>query len=99
MNASIFTGLRVLAEKFVTTETKRSDTDGWWKTPLMASAPIDQRFDQLSQIAADDHWHPQDLLPTARSVLVFYIPFQQEINEYYQLMAAAFRFENILQRR
>lgn len=79
MNASIFAGLRVLAEKIVTAETKRRGTQDWWQAPLMTSAPIDQRFDQLPQIAADDHWHPYDLLPTARSVLVYYIPFQRRI--------------------
>ena len=79
MNASIFTGLRALVEEFVTAEAKQRGAEGWWQAPLVASAPIDQRFDQLPQIAADDHWHPHDLLPTARSVLVYYIPFQRRI--------------------
>ena len=71
--------LRKLAEKFVEKEPKRLGTDGWWQTPLLTAAPIDARFDQLPQIAADDHLHPRDLLPTAKSVIVFYLPFTREL--------------------
>ena len=71
--------LRKFAEKFVIQEPGRLGTDGWWQTPLLATAPIDSRFDQLPRIAADDHLHPHDLLATARSVIVFYIPFKKEL--------------------
>jgi len=66
--------LRRFAEKFVEREPGRLGTDGWWQTPLLAAAPIDSRFDQLPRIAADDHLHPRELLSTAKSVIVFYIP-------------------------
>ena len=71
--------LRKFAEKFVADEPGRLETDGWWQTPLLATAPIDQRFDQLAQIAADDHLQPRDLLLTAKSVIVFFIPFKKEL--------------------
>ena len=71
--------LRKFAEKFVEQEPGRLGTGGWWQTPLLATAPIDSRFDQLPLIAADDHLHPRDLLPTAKSVIVFYIPFKKEL--------------------
>ncbi len=71
--------LRKFAEKFVEQEPGRLGTVGWWQTPLLATAPIDSRFDQLPLIAADDHLHPRDLLPTAKSVIVFYIPFKKEL--------------------
>jgi len=32
-----------------------------------------------SRIAAEDHLHPGDLLPTARSVIVFFIPFRKDL--------------------
>ena len=57
----------------------RFGLQGWWQKPLIAAAPIDQRFDVLPQIAADDHLHPYDLLPTAKSMLVFYIPFTRAL--------------------
>lgn len=71
--------LRKFAEEFVTDEPGRLRTDGWWQTALLATAPTDQRFNQLPQIAADDHLSPRDLLPTARSVIVFFIPFKKEL--------------------
>ena len=71
--------LRQFAENFVEREPGRLGTEGWWQTPLLATAPIDSRFDRLPQIAADDHLHPRDLLSTAKSVIVFYIPFKKEL--------------------
>ena len=71
--------LRKFAEKFVEREPGRLGTDGWWQTPLLATAPIDSRFDQLPRIAADDHLHPRELLSTGKSVIVFYIPFKKEL--------------------
>jgi epoxyqueuosine reductase QueG len=71
--------LRKFAETFVEQEPGRLGTDGGWQTPLLATAPIDSRFDQLPRIAADDHLHPRDLLSTAKSIIVFYIPFKREL--------------------
>ncbi|MEJ2164226.1 MAG: hypothetical protein P8X90_01775 [Desulfobacterales bacterium] len=71
--------LRKFAIQYVAEEPRRLGTDGWWQTPLLTAAPVDARFDQLPQIAADDHLHPRDLLSTAKSVIVFYIPFKKEL--------------------
>jgi epoxyqueuosine reductase QueG len=71
--------LRKFAETFVAAEPGGLGTDGWWRTPLLAAAPVDARFDQLPRIAAPDHLHPRDLLPTAKSVIVFFIPFKQKL--------------------
>ncbi len=71
--------LRRFAEKFVDEEPERLGTDGWWQTPLLTAAPVDERFEHLPKIAADDHLLPRDLLPTAESVIVFYIPFTKEL--------------------
>ncbi|MBW2705543.1 MAG: epoxyqueuosine reductase [Deltaproteobacteria bacterium] len=71
--------LRKFAETFVAQESGRLGADGWWQTPLLATAPVDSRFDQLPQIAADDHVLPRDLLASARSVIVFYIPFKKDL--------------------
>ena len=71
--------LREFAGHYVAEEPGRLGNDGWWQTPLLTTAPVDARFDQLPQIAADDHLLPRDLLPTAKSVIVFYIPFKKEL--------------------
>ncbi len=80
MQSTITVGdLRKFAEKYVQEESERLGTDGWWQTPLLAAAPVDARFDQLPRIAAGDHLLPRDLLPTANSVIVFYLPFKKEL--------------------
>jgi len=71
--------LREFAKQYVNGKPDRLGTNGWWQTPLLTAAPIDARFDQLPQIAADDHLLPLDLLPSAKSVIVFYIPFKKEL--------------------
>jgi epoxyqueuosine reductase QueG len=80
MTSTITVGeLRKFAETFVAEEPARLGADDLWQTPLLATAPVDSRFDQLPQIAADDHVLPRDLLASARSVIVFYIPFKKDL--------------------
>ena len=71
--------LRKFAETYVAEEPGRLGTHGWWQPPLLVTATADSRFNQLPQIAADDHVLPKDLLPEAQSVIVFYIPFKKEL--------------------
>ena len=71
--------LREFAGHYVAQEPGRLGTGGWWQPPLLTAAPADARFEQLPRIAADDHLLPRDLLPGAKSVIVFYIPFKKEL--------------------
>ena len=79
MSDSRIEELRKLAVEFVAAEPDRFGSAGFWQKPLMVSAPIDERFDILPQIAFNEHLHPHDLLPTARSLIVFFIPFKREL--------------------
>lgn len=69
--------LQQFLEDYVAAEPRRSATVDFWRRPILASAPADERFDALPQIAMDEHLLPNDLLASARSVLVFFIPFQR----------------------
>jgi epoxyqueuosine reductase len=71
--------LREFAEGFVGSEPGRLGAAGWWKKPLMVSAQIDERFDGLPDIAYHKHLLPRDLLQSARSVVVFFIPFREKL--------------------
>ena len=71
--------LRNSAIDFVAAEPSNSNTEDYWRTPLLVSAPIDERFDLLPQIAFNRHMHPYDLLPTAKSLIVFFIPFKHRL--------------------
>ncbi|MBW2611659.1 MAG: epoxyqueuosine reductase [Deltaproteobacteria bacterium] len=64
-------------KEYVAAEPQRSGTENFWREPILASAPADDRFDILPEIAMDEHLLPNDLLETARSVLVFFIPFEK----------------------
>jgi epoxyqueuosine reductase QueG len=71
--------LRKFAGQFVEDDPARIGTNDWWSTPLVAAAPVDNRFEQLPNIASDDHLHPHDLLSTAKTVVVFFIPFNKQL--------------------
>ncbi|NTV32599.1 MAG: hypothetical protein HGA50_04835, partial [Deltaproteobacteria bacterium] len=47
--------LREVAEKCVAEEPSRLGTEGWWRTPLLVTAPADERFEILPKIAFEEH--------------------------------------------
>ncbi len=50
-----------------------------WREPILACAPADDRFQLLKDITVPDHALPQDLLPDARTVVVWFIPFKPHL--------------------
>jgi epoxyqueuosine reductase QueG len=52
---------------------------GIWRGPLMACAPADARFRRLKEITVPDHALPEDLLPGAKTVVVWFIPFKPHL--------------------
>ncbi|MBU0757169.1 MAG: epoxyqueuosine reductase [Nanoarchaeota archaeon] len=51
-----------------------------WKKPLVAYADAnDPIFKDLKQIISSDHLLPEDILPAAKSVIAFFIPFDEKI--------------------
>ena len=79
MNRIDIDSLRKFAEEYVASEPARMDIEGFWQTPLLVSALINERFDILPQIAFEEHLHPHELLPTAKSLVVFFIPFKRKL--------------------
>ena len=72
--------IEILREKlaaYVAAELKKPEAHPFWESPIMASANADDRFAVLTDIAMDEHLLPGDLLASARTVLVFFIPFQK----------------------
>lgn len=67
--------LRYWIETYTRDYPQQNNEPDIWRSPLVATARADQRFDILPRIAAWDHLLPRDLLPTAQSVVVFFIPF------------------------
>jgi epoxyqueuosine reductase QueG len=51
-----------------------------WKTPLIAAADAgDSLFLRLKEVVRPTHALPQDLLPGARSVIAYFLPFDERI--------------------
>ncbi len=73
--------LRRLAVDFVAAYPSRQGEKPIWRRPLLATALVDRRFERLREMAAPDHLLPGDLLPGARSVVVFFVPFTASLAE------------------
>jgi epoxyqueuosine reductase QueG len=71
--------LREFLSQFLASEAEKIEGGGWWRSPLLACAPVDDRFDILPQVAFREHLLPRDLLATARTVIVFFIPFKESL--------------------
>jgi epoxyqueuosine reductase QueG len=52
-----------------------------WREPIMACAPADGRFRRLKEITVPDHALPEDLLPGAKTVAVWFIPFKPHLQK------------------
>ncbi len=53
--------------------------ENWWREPILAAGAVDERFWILKEAVSEDHLMPEDLLPAARTVIVFFIPFTQKL--------------------
>ena len=71
--------LRRLIEKFVSSYPSKAHTRSWWRKPLLTTAKADDRFRILPKIASDEHSLPWELLPSTKTVIVFFIPFVREL--------------------
>ena len=71
--------LRNLIEEHVTKYPTEMNTINWWGKPLLATAKIDDRFKSLPGIAAEGHMLPWELMLTAKSLIVFFLPFIKKL--------------------
>jgi len=79
MNTPVFPDdLRKRIEAAVQAYSQKKGIRHFWRTPLLATSAVNDRFNVLPRIAAEDHALPRDLLDTARSVVVFFVPFSKE---------------------
>lgn len=59
---------------------KSSPHSSWYRGPVIGFADAhDPSFAQLKKLVSPNHLTPQDLLPQARTVMAFFIPFSDEI--------------------
>ena len=61
---------------------RRADTgvETQWREPLVGYASADDRlFEELKKAVSSEHFMPQELLPEARTVVAFFLPFHTDI--------------------
>jgi epoxyqueuosine reductase len=72
--------MKQFIESFVRDQVSRAKTQTRYREPLLGFADADDpRFPQLRAIAEPTHLLPRDLLPGARSVVSFFLPFAREV--------------------
>ncbi len=74
--------LETFISTFVRQQVAEAGTETRYRLPLIGFADAaDPRFPRLREIAEPTHLLPSDLLPAARSVISFFLPFAAEIVE------------------
>jgi epoxyqueuosine reductase QueG len=71
--------LRQEVERYVDEYPVKYNETHWWRKPLLCTGTVDDRFKKLREMAAKNHWMPDDLLPTAKTVIVLFIPFKESL--------------------
>jgi epoxyqueuosine reductase QueG len=64
---------------FVAAYPEKNNQIAIWRKPIIACSSADERFLFLKKITLSDHMLPEDLLPSAMSVIVWFIPFKRHI--------------------
>jgi len=71
-----------LIKQFVKNYQKTRIVETKWKEPLVAYADaLDKQFLSLKEIVSPSHALPQDFLPDAKTVVTYFIPFDDIISE------------------
>jgi epoxyqueuosine reductase len=71
--------LKQALTELVTKHTLESEKGEFFRAPLIGfSSAADPLYDQLKEIIGAWHLHPQDILPEAKTVISFFLPFSIE---------------------
>jgi len=69
-------------QRFVADFEKRDGIKSRWKTPLVGFAStMDPMFDMLKEVAVPEHLHPRDILADCKTLIAYFLPFQDWIPE------------------
>ena len=71
-----------LIQKCISAFEKENKVEKMWKTPLCAAIKTNHPLiPELKKSVSQDHLLPEDLLPDAKSIVVFFLPFENYISE------------------
>ena len=72
--------LEKLIKNYVVDYQKKDKIKSEWKEPVIKYADAaDPLFDKLKEAVSEDHLLPEDILPGARTVIAYFIPFSEQI--------------------
>jgi epoxyqueuosine reductase QueG len=71
-----------LIKSTITNYYKKSNIQNMWKEPIIEIISANnEKIDSLKQSVSSEHLMPNDILPGAKSIISFFIPFKEEIIE------------------
>ena len=74
--------VQLIIKEFVKNYSETKDVQTKWKEPLVAYADsMDEMFNNLRCIVSPSHALPKDLLPEAKTVVTYFIPFDEMVIE------------------
>lgn len=72
--------VEIIIKKFVEHYSQTRDVQTKWREPLVAYGDAsDKMFFKLKEVVSPSHALPKDLLPEAKTVVAYFIPFDEEI--------------------
>ncbi len=72
--------IETIIKQFVEQYPERMNVQTKWKEPLIAYADsMDEMFDKLKDVVSPSHAMPKDFLPEAKTVVAYFIPFDEAI--------------------
>lgn len=82
MEESVKTKLESLIIEFVREYPKNQNTKSKWQVPLIAYADADnEEFNTLKKVVSPTHALPKDFLSEAKTVVAYFIPFDEAITK------------------
>ncbi|WP_454055175.1 epoxyqueuosine reductase [Clostridium sp. Marseille-Q7071] len=74
--------IEIIIKQFVEHYSEMRDVQTKWKEPLVAYADaMDEMFYNLKDVVSPSHAIPQDFLPEAKTVVAYFIPFDEVVVE------------------
>jgi len=75
------TGIRAVIREFVAAYPQEKETQTRWQEPIVGFASADDPlFDRLKEVVRPTHGTPQELLPGAKSVIAYFLPFSKDLH-------------------
>ncbi|MFX0095960.1 MAG: epoxyqueuosine reductase [Candidatus Hodarchaeota archaeon] len=73
--------IEAIIKDFVATYPRKEKMETKWRKPIVGFASADNPlFDQFKEIIRSTHATPRELLPGAKSVVIYFVPFPKKVN-------------------